>query len=254
MRRQTESACADRVALVTGAAGDGMGRSIALTLVREGAKVVVNYRTSREAAESIVAHVRDRGGEAVALQADVFDADRCRSLVDAALDAFGRVDILVIGPGGGWHMGPAAEVDPAEAVEDVRREVAPVYHLLPLVLPGMVERRWGRVVGLGLEPLSPYRVPAHGYCIGKAARTRALLAVRDEVWPRGVTVNVVGPGPAPAVATLDEAVDQCDHGPAWAARRTVSPQDVAEGVAFLCSEAGRFISGAVLSCRHNEPS
>jgi NAD(P)-dependent dehydrogenase (short-subunit alcohol dehydrogenase family) len=73
-----------------------------------------------------------------------------------------------------------------------------------------------------------------------------LLLARDEVWRNGVTVNVVGPGPVSEVESLAQAIEQCDHGPAWLERATTSPQDVAERVAFLCSEAGRFISGCEL--------
>ena len=95
-----------KVAIVTGAAGNGMGRSIALTLAREGACVVVNYRTSAEAARSIVEHIEVRGGRAIAVPADVFTAEGCRALFDATRQAFGRVDICVIGPGAGWHGEP----------------------------------------------------------------------------------------------------------------------------------------------------
>jgi len=83
-----------------------MGRSIALTLAREGASVVVNYRASEESAHAIMAHIQRRGGAAIAVQADVFEADGCRKLVGAALERFHRVDICVIGPGGGWHPEP----------------------------------------------------------------------------------------------------------------------------------------------------
>jgi NAD(P)-dependent dehydrogenase (short-subunit alcohol dehydrogenase family) len=65
-------------------------------------------------------------------------------------------------------------------------------------------------------------------------------------WRNGVTLNLIGPGPVPEIKTLGEAVEHCDHGPAWHGRGTTSPQDIAEGVAFLCSEAARFISGCML--------
>ena len=91
--------CKSKVALVTGAAGGGMGRSIALTLAREGAKVVVNYRTSEESARAIVDHIGSRGGHAIAIQADVFGADGCKKLVEATIERFGEVDICIVGPG-----------------------------------------------------------------------------------------------------------------------------------------------------------
>jgi len=236
--------CDGKTALVTGAAGKGMGRSIALTLAREGANVVVNFRSSADSAAAIVAHIESRRGHAVALQADVTEPDSCRALVDAATEAFGPVDICVIGPGGGWHPEPVEKLDSAGALDDARRELAPIYNLMPLVLPGMYARKWGRLIALALTP--PYNSPAYAYNVAKAARAQGLLLARDEAWSRGVTLNTIGPGPVPQIATLDEAVGQCDHGPAWESRTTTSPQDIAESVAFLCSEAGNFISGAVL--------
>jgi NAD(P)-dependent dehydrogenase (short-subunit alcohol dehydrogenase family) len=237
--------CQGRVAIVTGAAGHGMGRSIALTLSRGGASVVVNYRSSEGSAQAIVERILERGGEAIAVQADVFEAEGCHRLVEETLARFGRIDICVIGPGAGWHPEPPHQLDAAGALQDVRHELAPIYHLLPLLLPGMYERGWGRVIALSLEP--GYGSPAYAYNVGKAARTHALLLARDQAWRHGVTLNVIGPGPVSDIDSLDEAVEQCDSGPAWQRRQALSPQDVAEGVVLLCSEAGRFLSGNVLT-------
>jgi 3-oxoacyl-[acyl-carrier protein] reductase len=236
--------CESKVALVTGAAGRGMGRSIALTLAREGAPVVVNYRTSKDSAEAIVGHITGRGGEAVAVQADVFDAEGCGGLCEAAIGAFGRIGICIVGPGAGWHDQPPEKLDHAGALDDARHELAPLYYLMPLVLPGMMKRRWGRLVGISVNMHPP--TPCYAYAAAKAARTRAMLLVADGAWPGGVTVNVVAPGPVAEITTLEEAIEQCDHGTAWGSRSNVSPQDVAEGVAFLCSEAGRFVTGCEL--------
>ncbi len=234
----------DKVALVTGSAGQGMGRSIALTLAREGAKVAVNYRTSKNQAQAIVNHIESHSGDAVAVEADVFKADDCKNLVDTVVDHFGRIDICVVNPGAGWHPEPIDKLDPAAAIEDVHREVAPFFHLMPLVLPQMYERKWGRIIGIALLP--PYESPAYSYNVGKAARVHALLKARDEAWRHGVTMNVIAPGPVSAIDSLAEAIEQCEHGPTWQGRVNVTPQDIAESVAFLCSSAGRFITGCVL--------
>jgi NAD(P)-dependent dehydrogenase (short-subunit alcohol dehydrogenase family) len=234
----------DRVALVTGSAGKGMGRSIALTLAREGAKVVVNYRTSKEDAQDIINHIKNREGDAIAIEANVFDADDCRNLVNATIEHFGKIDICIINPGAGWHPEPIDKLDSSAAIEDVKNEVAPFFHLMPMVLPEMYKRKWGRVIGISLLP--PYESPAYSYNAGKAARTHAMLQGRDQAWRNGVTVNIIGPGPAAAIGTLNEAIEQCDHGPAWQKRGNTSPQDIAESVAFLCSDAGRFITGCEL--------
>ena len=230
--------------MVTGSAGSGVGRSIALTLACEGARVVINYRTSWDQAQAIVDHIKSSSGEAVAIEADVFRAEDCKKLVDAATEHFGRIDICVVNPGAGWHLEPLDKIDPAAALEDVKNEVAPFLHLMPLVLPQMYERKWGRVIGIALLP--PYESPAYSYNVGKAARVQAMLQARDQAWRNGVTINVLGPGPVPAIESLDEAIEQCDHGPAWRQRSNTSPQDIAEAAAYLCSEAGRFVTGCVL--------
>jgi len=240
--------CEGKAAIVTGAAGNGMGRSIALTLSREGANVVVNYWRSSGSAADIVAHIEEQGGRAIAVQADVTEQAQCRTLVEATVDAFGQVDICVVGPGGGWHMEPVHKLDSPAALDDVQRELAPIYHLMPLVLPGMYARKWGRLIAITLEP--PYATPAYAYNVAKAARAHALLLARDAAWANGVTVNSVAPGPVPPIEDVAVAFEQCEHGPAWQNRGTTSPQDIAETVAFLCSEAGSFISGAVIPYMH----
>lgn len=237
-----------RVAIVTGAAGKGMGRSIALTLAREGASVVVNYLTSAESARAITQHIQSQGGNAFSFQADVTQPGQCKTLVDAAIDKFGKVDICIVGPGGGWHPEAIDKLDSVAALDDAQKELAPIYHLMPLVLPEMFQRKWGRFIAIALTP--PYNSPAYAYNVAKAARTHALLIARDSAWQHNVTVNTIGPGPVPEITSLDEAIEQCEHRPAWQNRATTSPQDIAESVAFLCSDAGNFISGAVIPFLH----
>jgi NAD(P)-dependent dehydrogenase (short-subunit alcohol dehydrogenase family) len=234
----------DKVALVTGSAGKGMGRSIALTLARERAKVVVNYRTSKDQAQAIVNHIESHSGSAIAVEADVFEAEDCAHLVDKTIEHFGKIDICVVNPGAGWHPEPVDKLDSSAAIEDIQHEVAPFLHLMPLVLPQMYERKWGRIIGISLLP--PYDSPAYSYNMSKAARTHAMLGARDQAWRNGVTVNVIAPGPVPAIESLSEAIEQCERGPAWQNRSNTSPQDIAESVAFLCSDAGRFVTGCIL--------
>ncbi len=236
--------CAGRVALVTGAAGSGMGRSIALTLAREGANLIINYRTSADSADAVVESINSKGGQAVAVQADLFTADGCQRLVDTALKHFGQVDICVVGPGGGWHPETIEQLAAENALDDLRNEVAPIHYLMPLVLPGMYAQKWGRIIGLSQHPSKVS--PAYAYNVGKQARTQALLLATEQAWTKGVTINVIAPGPVSGIQELKEAIEQCDHGPKWQDRENVSPQDVAEGVVFLCSDTGRYVTGCVL--------
>jgi NAD(P)-dependent dehydrogenase (short-subunit alcohol dehydrogenase family) len=237
--------CEGKVALVTGAAGSGLGRSIALTLAREGAHVIINYRTSEASAHAIVEYIENTGGQALAISADVMEVVGCNKLVDATIERFGQIDICIIGPGGGWHPETIEKLDANAALEDIRQEAAPLLYLMPSILPGMYERQWGRIVGIATHPVK--LSPAYAYNLGKAARMQALLLAQDQAWwEHNVTVNVIAPGPVAALNDLDRAIEHMQHGEAWQKRTNVTPQDIAEGVAFLCSESGRYISGCVL--------
>ncbi len=241
--------CKNKVAIVTGAAGNGMGRSIALTLAREGAQVIVNYLTSAESAAAIVSHIQNRSGSAIAVKADVTKPNECKVLLETAKKTFGQVDICIIGPGGGWHPEPVDKLNSVGALDDAYRELAPLYNLMPLVLPGMYERKWGRLVGIGLHPAK--LSPVYAYNSGKAARNHALLLAQDSAWSHGVTVNVIAPGPVEGLPNMKTAIELCDHGDKWQKRTNVTPQDIAEGITMLCSESGRFITGCQLPYAFN---
>jgi 3-oxoacyl-[acyl-carrier protein] reductase len=226
-----------------------MGRSIALTLAREGASLVVNCRKSKADADALVNHIVSAGGEAVTALGDVQTQEGCEAVFEASCKAFKKVDICIISPGAGWKSQPLSKVDPAEGILEVEREVAPVYRMTNLILPGMYKRKWGRIIGISLYPGDPTGPgsTAFAYDAAKAARTQLLLhASGAETRGNGVTVNIIGPGPVATCKTLEEAVAQCEHGDAWVSRSTTTGQDIAEAVAFLCSEAGRFITGCVL--------
>jgi 3-oxoacyl-[acyl-carrier protein] reductase len=238
----------EKVAIVTGASGIGMGRSIALTLAREGARVAVNYRTGEQNALQLVETIRQHGGSAIPVQADLFVQEDCQRMVALTQEKLGPVDICVINPGAGWHPEPVDALNPDFAMEDLRSELLPIYHLMPLLLPEMYRRRTGRIIAIALNP--SYPSPSYGYNIAKVARLQAILQTSTEAWRHGVTVNVIAPGPVNPIAGLAEAAETCqmakENDPAWMEREDISPQDIAEGVNFLCSSAGQFITGCVL--------
>ena len=165
-------------------------------------------------------------------------------MYDAAVQEFGQVDICIINPGAGWHPESIDKLDTVGAIDDVNKEIAPLYNLMPLLLPGMYARKWGRIIGISLLLSRPS--PSYAYNAAKSARTQALLRASYEAWPYGVTVNVIAPGPVAEIGSLEEAIELCEHGPKWEERHNVTPQDIAEGVAILCSESGRFITGCKL--------
>ncbi len=241
--------CKEKVAVITGAAGHGMGRSIALTLAREGANVVINYLNSRDRAEDIVDYIEGQGGQAIAVQANVFVKDGCEKLIDTALKEFQKVDICIINPGAEFHIEPLDVFDPVLALDDLLQEIAPFYHLMRLLLPGMYERQWGRLVGITLHPNDIS--PSYSYNVGKAARFQAMYLAYEEAWEQGVTINAIAPGPVSHFTGLEEAIEFCNHGKTWIERKNITPQDIAESVAFLCSDRASYISGSVIPFMHH---
>jgi NAD(P)-dependent dehydrogenase (short-subunit alcohol dehydrogenase family) len=240
-----------RVAIVTGAAGGGMGRSSALTLARCGFNIVVNTRQNAEAARAICEAINTFDVASVPVVADVSSTADCRSLVSACHARFGRVDACIISPGAGWHPDAPDRLQPEDAIADSLAELSPVFSLVPLVLPSMSQRRWGRIVAITMNPRLPS--PSHSYNVAKSARARAVLSMADFAWKHGITVNVVAPGPVEALGELSEAVQYARRGARNSGRQKVGPQDIAEGVAFLCSENGRYVTGTELTYSFDGP-
>ena len=233
-----------KTALVTGASGQGMGRSIALTLAREGYAVALNYRKNQKAAQDVAALIQSRGGRAAAVRGDVFKQEDCEALVKDTIAGFGGLDVCVISPGADWNPEPLTALKPKESLRDVFQEVAPIYYLLPHVLRAMEKNKGGRIIGIATNLDIPS--PSYSYNAAKAARIEALKQAVSAAWKLHVTVNIIAPGPVDAFQSI-EAADT-------SARKTlvsgkVTPQDIAEGVAFLCSDAGRYITGCVLPYR-----
>ena len=236
-----------KTALVTGAVGQGMGRSIALTLARDGFAVALNYRQNQQAAEELAFEMQKQGGHAVMVQGDVFNQQECEALVQATITELGRLDVCVIGPGANWNPEPLTDLQPEKALRDVFQEVAPIYYLLPHALREMGKRKQGRIIGLASNLSIPS--PSYAYNAAKAARIEALRQAVESAWKLSVTVNSIAPGPVDAFENLQTAQSYAAHAEGWASRGRVTPQDIAEGVAFLCSEAARYITGCVLPYR-----
>ena len=122
----------NKTAIVTGATGNGMGRSIALTLAREGVNVVINYRKNKVHAEKIVEYVNNtQKANAISFKADIFNDRECKELIDATMEQFGSVDILVVNPGANWNMESIDNLNVENSLTDIKNEISPIYHFFP---------------------------------------------------------------------------------------------------------------------------
>lgn len=235
----------DRVALVGGAT-QGIGRAVAEVLVAEGARVVI---TARDADRTT--RVADEIGAVAGLGWDSADLDAAPQLIAAVAEQAGPVDILVTNTGG-----PPADPDPlalsTQQWEHAHRTLvlAPVT-LLRLVLPGMRERGWGRIVGIASTSV---REPIPALILSNAERSAALAAYKTlarEAAGDGVTINTLLTG---SIATERAASFAGSMAAAEAqAAQTVPagglgrPEEMAWAAAFLCSERAAYITGTALA-------
>ncbi len=239
-----------RAALVTGAGGSGMGRSTALTLGRDGAKVALNYGTYRKGAanakQTARAIEKEFGSEAIVLRGDTTKAGTCKSLVSKTRAAFGSLDIVVNNAGSPWEFLPIERVKDAEWEKSMAAEINAAWYLTKYALPGMRKRAYGRIVLLGMFRAQAWRGPPFDGTFGKAARglltEKLAIALQDD----GITVNDIAPGYIEWVS-WKEALQHAKQGPPppKGSERPV-PQHAAETIAWLCRDEQRWISGAQL--------
>jgi len=203
-KRQAQS-LNGKVALVTGASR-GIGEAIAVRLAMEGAKVVASARTAEEgdsrlpgALSGTVDRIRAVGGDATFVRADLALAEDRERLVEAAVDAFGPIDILVNNAAITYFI-PVADFPEKRFKLMMEVQVYAPFHLSQLVLPSMRERRRGWIVNIsspaGIHPQPPYRAARGGtvYGLCKAALERFTTGLASEVYDDGIAVNVVSPG------------------------------------------------------------
>ncbi len=242
-----------KVALVTGAAR-GIGRGIALTLAQEGVRVAVNYANRADAAEEVLRLIRNGGGEALAVQADVGRHDHVERLVAATLEHFGRIDILV-NNAGIVSRKPILEVPLEEWDRVVRTNFYGCFHCSRLVGQHMVERcGGGKIISISSIHGRVAKAGMGPYCATKAAIDMFSKQLAVELAPHRVNVNVVASGTILTEINLSlyqstnpEDVEKRQavlHRVPWG--EIGQPEDIGRAVAFLASDVARYITGAVL--------
>ena len=245
-----------RVAVVTGG-GRGIGRAIALRYAREGATVAISSRTQSDL-DAVVAQIADDGGApALAVVADASDRDDARRPVREAIEAFGRVDILVNNVGGSRGRGhDPFDGDDASFEDTLVLNLTSAFWTTREALPGMRERRFGRVISIG-SGASKRAAGTVGYTTAKHGLIGMTKQLAVSAGEHGITVNLLCPGwtntslldfekvAKRAGTSVDEAmaVAHADN----AQHRVLEPDELTGMATLLASDEGAGITGQVIS-------
>ena len=233
-----------RVALVTGGSR-GIGRAVCMEMAGRGCRVAVNYARRSDAAAEVVESIRGAGGEAVAIGADVSDADQVNRMFSEVKQALGPVEILV-NNAGITRDGLLARMSPEQFDEVLAVNLRSAYLCTKAALRGMLRARWGRVICISSVAGVSGNPGQANYAASKAGLIGFAKSVAREVGSRGITVNVVAPGfiatdlTAPLGAKAAEATAS-----GAALSRVGDTAEVASVVGFLGSEAASYVTGQV---------
>jgi 3-oxoacyl-[acyl-carrier protein] reductase len=237
-------------ALVTGASR-GIGAATARALAEDGWSVAVNYSRDREGAESIAGSIEDAGGTALAVCADVADADAADGMVSEVAERLGPVLVLVNNAGvTADNLSMKLSDEDWSRVLDVNLTAA--FRLTRSAIGPMMRQRFGRVINVSSVVAQRANPGQANYAASKAGLIAFTRTVAVEVARRGVTVNAVAPGLIETHLTREFTADGADSNGsggllgAIPARRTGSPEEVAACIRFLASAEASYVTGAVL--------
>jgi glucose 1-dehydrogenase len=234
-------------ALVTGAAR-GIGRGCALELARAGADLAINDRERTPQAEAVAAELRTLGRQAFLVEGDVFARPSCEGVVARAVDALGRIDILISNPAYS-RRGDFLDYDPDTFDKVLKGTLYGGFHMSQLVARHMVGRGGGgKIVFIcTIHSLVPY-ARSVAYNAAKSGLKQMALTIAAELLPHRINVNVIDPGwidtPAEHETFGSEALARAGPRLPWG--RLGTPADIGKAAAFLASDDADYITGAAL--------
>lgn len=233
-----------KVALVTGGSR-GIGAAIVRRLARDGFAVAINYASDAAAAEALVAELKADGARAMAVCADVAQADQVSAMFTSIEQTLGRIDILV-NNAGVLQLSPLAQATDELFARSFAINTQGVFNTLRLAATRLNDG--GRIINLSSSVLA-LRLPGYGIYSATKAAVEALTGVfAKELRGRGITVNAVAPGPVASELFLNGKTAEEVQAFARMAplERLGQPEDIAAVVAFLAGADGLWINGQVL--------
>ena len=234
-----------RIALVTGGSG-GIGAACASALAAAGHRVAVGYGTSAGAADKVVEAIEHDGGTAMAIHADVTDAGAVDGAFAAVESAWGPVE-LVVNAAGANRDKLTVQLGDDDWRHTLDTDLSGPFHVVRRALRPMIRARYGRIVNVSSIVAATGSPGQANYAAAKAGLVGLSRSVAREVASRGITVNVVEPGPV--TTSMTDALPETRRqalADATAVGRFGTPDEVAAVVAFLCSEAASYVTGAVV--------
>jgi 3-oxoacyl-[acyl-carrier protein] reductase len=248
----------NKVALITGPA-KGMGAAITRAFAEQGCKLALLGRDT-SAIEPVARDIVDGGGKAIVIGCDMTDAAQCDAAAKTAMNSFGQIDVLVNVAGGSGPIGKTgAETTPDEFDEIVTLNMNGCFHTIRAVLPGMIARRYGKIVNVGGTFGMRGRAGRLAYSASKWGLRGITKSFALEVGQHNVNVNCVAPGMVDGPRFRDkvcrdmakklgisEAEAAERHAADYALKRITVDSDVANACLFLASDVSRQITGVDL--------
>lgn len=234
-----------KTAIVTGASR-GIGAEIARKFAADGAKVVVNYSGSQEKAEAVVADIQANGGEAIAVKANVSDAESVKAMVDETMKTFGSVDILV-NNAGITRDNLMMRMKDDEWDDVINTNLKGVFICTKAVTRQMMKQRAGRIVNIASIVGVMGNAGQANYVASKAGVIGLTKTTARELASRGITANAVAPGFITTDMTdqLTEDVQKAMLGQIPLGRFG-APEEVAKAALFLASDDASYMTGQTL--------
>lgn len=234
------------VALVTGSS-KGLGKQIAMTLGKAGAKVCFNYANNREKAEATFREFQAAGGQGMLVRADVTDPEQINKLVEEVETKLGEIDVLVLNATPDQPQKPIEEYDWPFYQSMLDFFIKSPFLLTKAVLKGMKNKKWGRIINIGSEVYQTCVPNFSAYVAAKGGQVGWTRSMATELAPFGITVNIISPGWIPVERHENDPQDMKDAYLAGIpAGRWGVPQDVADAVLYFASEESSFVSGQTI--------
>lgn len=235
----------NKCAVVTGASR-GIGRAIALQLASEGAKVVVNYSGSEQKAQEVVEEIKNNGGEAIAVQANVADADSVQNLMKTALDTYGSIDILV-NNAGITRDNLLMRMKDDEWDDVINTNLKGVFLCTKAVTRQMMKQRAGRIINISSIVGVAGNAGQANYVAAKAGVIGLTKTTAQELASRNILVNAIAPGFITTEMTegLPEDLKEAMLKQIPLAKLG-QPEDIAKAVVFFASDSANYITGQTL--------